>query len=168
MRRLPRHKAGSGRPTGRTTWAGHARQGTGDKFRNRTFTVVPGACRREGRHVSGAHAVVLWTASSFQRSTVVPMKTLGSRDNQLRMFVAVAKANSLREAAEILVVTQPALSKQIRALELALGTKLFLRHGRGMQLTPDGHALFLKVEPLLNSLDATFSQSGHQSQQGGT
>lgn len=104
----------------------------------------------------------------IQRSTFVPMKTLVSRDNQLRVFVAVAKANSLREAAEILAVTQPALSKQIRALELALGTKLFLRHGRGMQLTPDGHALFLKVEPLLNSLDATFAHSGHQSQHGGT
>ncbi|SEE98415.1 DNA-binding transcriptional regulator, LysR family [Burkholderia sp. WP9] len=96
------------------------------------------------------------------------MKTLASRDNQLRMFVAVAKASSLREAAEILAITQPALSKQIRALETALDTKLFLRHGRGMQLTPDGQALFLKVEPLLNSLDAAFEHSGHLSRHGGT
>lgn len=95
------------------------------------------------------------------------MKTLASRDNQLRLFVAVAKASSLREAAEILGVTQPALSKQIRALETTLGHALFLRHGRGMQLTPDGHALFLKVEPLLNSLDATFALRGNASQQGG-
>lgn len=37
-----------------------------------------------------------------------------------------------------------------------------------MQLTPDGQALFLKVEPLLNSLDAAFEHSGHPSQHGGT
>jgi DNA-binding transcriptional LysR family regulator len=96
------------------------------------------------------------------------MNTLASRDHQLRLFVAVAKANSLREAAEILAVTQPALSKQIRALESTLGEALFLRHGRGMQLTPAGHTLFLKVEPLFNSLDTTFAHAAHQSNYGGT
>ncbi|HXZ09243.1 MAG TPA: LysR family transcriptional regulator, partial [Paraburkholderia sp.] len=96
------------------------------------------------------------------------MHTPASRDAQLRMFVAVARANSLREAADILGVTQPAISKQIRALEASLSTTLFLRHGRGMQLTPDGHALFLEVEPLLNALDATFVRSSLQARQGGT
>ncbi|PQV54307.1 LysR family transcriptional regulator [Paraburkholderia sp. BL21I4N1] len=96
------------------------------------------------------------------------MKMLASRDHQLRLFVAVAKANSLREAAEILGLTQPALSKQIRALEAALNETLFLRHGRGMQLTPAGEALFLKLEPLFNSLDATFAHAGHPGEQRGT
>ncbi|NYH15953.1 LysR family transcriptional regulator [Paraburkholderia bryophila] len=96
------------------------------------------------------------------------MNTLATRDHQLRLFVAVAKANSLREAAEILGLTQPALSKQIRALEAALNETLFLRHGRGMQLTPAGEALFLKLEPLFNSLDATFAHAGHPGEQRGT
>ncbi|MFM0642863.1 LysR family transcriptional regulator [Paraburkholderia bryophila] len=96
------------------------------------------------------------------------MKPLANRDHQLRLFVAVAKANSLREAAEILGLTQPALSKQIRALEAALNETLFLRHGRGMQLTPAGEALFLKLEPLFNSLDATFAHAGHPGEQRGT
>ncbi|MCG5073340.1 LysR family transcriptional regulator [Paraburkholderia tagetis] len=84
------------------------------------------------------------------------------------MFVAVARANSLREAADILGVTQPALSKQIRALEASLSRTLFLRHGRGMELTPDGRAMFLEVEPLLNALDTAFSRSSLQSRHGGT
>ncbi|MFT4063705.1 LysR family transcriptional regulator [Paraburkholderia sp.] len=84
------------------------------------------------------------------------------------MFVAVARANSLREAADILGVTQPAVSKQIRALEASLSRTLFLRHGRGMQLTPDGRALFLEVEPLLNALDTAFARSSLQSRHGGT
>ncbi|ASL47229.1 HTH-type transcriptional regulator GltC [Burkholderia sp. AD24] len=96
------------------------------------------------------------------------MNTLANRDHQLRLFVAVAKANSLREAAEILGLTQPALSKQIRALEAALNETLFLRHGRGMQLTPAGEALFLKLEPLFNSLDATFAHAGQPGEQRGT
>ncbi|MFM0046422.1 LysR family transcriptional regulator [Paraburkholderia sediminicola] len=91
-----------------------------------------------------------------------------SQDHQLRLFIAVARANSLRQAAEILGVTQPALSKQIRALESTLGEALFLRHGRGMQLTPGGHELFLKVEPLFNSLDTTVALATHQSSHGGT
>ncbi|WGS52381.1 LysR family transcriptional regulator [Paraburkholderia sp. D15] len=96
------------------------------------------------------------------------MKTLASRDYQLRLFVAVARANSLREAADILGLTQPALSKQIRALEAALGDTLFLRHGRGMQLTPAGEALFLKLEPLFVSLDATFAHAGQAAQSRGS
>ncbi|SAK69757.1 DNA-binding transcriptional regulator CynR [Caballeronia pedi] len=84
------------------------------------------------------------------------------------MFVAVARANSLREAADILGVTQPAVSKQIRALEASLGRTLFLRHGRGMQLTPDGRGLFLELEPLINALDTALVRSSLQSQQGGT
>jgi DNA-binding transcriptional LysR family regulator len=81
------------------------------------------------------------------------LTSFASQDNQIRLFVAVAKANSLREAAEVQGMAQPSLSKQIRALEDALGTRLFLRHGRGMKLTAEGQALFLKVEPLIAALD---------------
>ena len=63
-------------------------------------------------------------------------------DHQLRLVVAIAKAKSLRVAAIRLGVTQPALSKQIRALELSLSAPLFRRDGRGMELTALGQQLF--------------------------
>ncbi|CAE6863503.1 hypothetical protein R75461_08116 [Paraburkholderia nemoris] len=61
-----------------------------------------------------------------------------SRDAQLRMFIAVAKAGSLRVAANAKGMTQPALSRHIQALEKSLGKLLFRRNGRGMAVTVDG------------------------------
>ncbi|CAB3636019.1 LysR family transcriptional regulator [Paraburkholderia rhynchosiae] len=87
------------------------------------------------------------------------MTTSASHDMQLRMFVAVAKSNSLRMAAESVGITQPALSKHIQALELKLGRRLFRRHGRGMQLTADGEALFRTIEPLFDALDESVSHA---------
>lgn len=85
------------------------------------------------------------------------MRSPPHRDHQLRLFIAVAKAHSLREAADVLEVTQPALSKQIRALEQSLGRQLFIRHGRGMQLSAEGRALFERVEPLIEGLDGALA-----------
>ncbi|MFM0376251.1 LysR family transcriptional regulator [Paraburkholderia strydomiana] len=87
------------------------------------------------------------------------MTTATSHDTQLRMFVAVAKHHSLRAAAETVGITQPALSRHIQALESKLGRLLFRRHGRGMQLTSDGEALFRTVEPLFDALDESISHA---------
>ncbi len=59
----------------------------------------------------------------------------------LRYFVAVADAASFTRAAEILFVSQPALSKQVRALETRLGVRLLDRVPSGLALTPEGAAL---------------------------
>ena len=57
----------------------------------------------------------------------------------LRYFVAVAEAGSLKLAAEQkLRTTQPSLSRQIRDLEHEVGTPLFSRSARGVQLTAAG------------------------------
>ncbi len=64
--------------------------------------------------------------------------------DQLRHFVMIAETLSFTAAAEVLHISQPALSYQMRNLERELGTKLFDRRGRHIQLTADGH-LFLPL-----------------------
>ncbi|MET8396727.1 MULTISPECIES: LysR family transcriptional regulator [Streptomyces] len=67
----------------------------------------------------------------------------------LRYFAAVAEEGSLTRAAQRLYVSQPALTKQIRRLESALGTALFTRSRGGMALTEPGRALAARVPGLL-------------------
>jgi DNA-binding transcriptional LysR family regulator len=67
----------------------------------------------------------------------------------LRYFLAVADTGNLSRAAEKLFVAQPPLSLQIRQLEQELGTPLFVRHPKGMRLTPASEALVPGVRRLL-------------------
>jgi LysR family transcriptional regulator, regulator of abg operon len=60
----------------------------------------------------------------------------------LEQFVAVAEAGSFMAAAEILHISQPALSYNIKRLEQSLGVELFHRSVRGVQLTPYGETLY--------------------------
>ena len=73
----------------------------------------------------------------------------------LRAFEAVARLLSFRGAAEELHLTQPAISRQIRGLEDQIGTALFSRGTRHVELTSAGSALLRSVEPLLLQLDRT-------------
>jgi DNA-binding transcriptional LysR family regulator len=60
---------------------------------------------------------------------------------KLRLFETVAEAGSFTEAARRLHLSQPALSRQIAALEQDLGAKLFHRHARGLAMTHEGEQL---------------------------
>ena len=71
----------------------------------------------------------------------------------LRYFVAVAEELSFTRAAETLHVSQPALSKQIRALEAALKIRLLDRSRRQVQLTPAGIAVRETATRLLAEWD---------------
>src|SRR5882724_3559370 len=68
---------------------------------------------------------------------------------ELRYFVAVAEHLHFTLAARALFVSQPALSKQIRALEVRLRMPLFARDRRAVRLTPAGEALLPHARSVL-------------------
>jgi DNA-binding transcriptional LysR family regulator len=68
---------------------------------------------------------------------------------RLRYFVTVAEELSFVRAASLLHMTQPALSRQISALEHDLGAQLLERDRRGTSLTPAGRQLLEDAVPLL-------------------
>jgi DNA-binding transcriptional LysR family regulator len=67
----------------------------------------------------------------------------------VRTFVAAADAGQFQEAADILSITQQAVSKRIAALERDLNVRLFTRTARGAQLTIDGQAFLPHARELL-------------------
>jgi LysR family transcriptional regulator, low CO2-responsive transcriptional regulator len=73
--------------------------------------------------------------------------------SQLRTFVAVADAKSVRAAAESLFVSQPAVSAAIASLERELGVELVARQGRSLRLTAAGTAFAADVRTSLGLLD---------------
>jgi DNA-binding transcriptional LysR family regulator len=71
-----------------------------------------------------------------------------------RVFYTVARCGSLTKAADELFISQPAVSQAIKQLESQLGTSLFNRTHRGMELSVQGGKLIFKqVEEALNLLD---------------
>src|SRR3954471_3713630 len=73
---------------------------------------------------------------------------------KLRYFVAVAEKLHFGRAADELHIAQPALSRQIRALEKDLGTPLLTRDSHGVALTDAGRQLLTDAETLLASAHA--------------
>ena len=71
-----------------------------------------------------------------------------------RVFYTVAKCGSLTKAAEELFISQPAVSQAVKQLETQLGTTLFNRTHRGMELSVQGGKLIYgKVEEALTLLE---------------
>jgi DNA-binding transcriptional LysR family regulator len=75
--------------------------------------------------------------------------------HQLTVFRTVARYLSYTKAAESLYLSQPAVTQQVRAVEQALGLRLFERSGRGIILTSAGQEFLLHSERLLSELDKT-------------
>lgn len=73
---------------------------------------------------------------------------------QLQMFQATAEEGTITGAARRMNLTQPALSRQIKALEEELGVELFVRGAHSVSLTPAGAVLRDEVAKLLRFCDA--------------
>jgi DNA-binding transcriptional LysR family regulator len=73
--------------------------------------------------------------------------------NRLRYFCVVTRTGSLRQAATLLRLSSPALSKAMRLLEEEIGFPLLVPVGRGIAVTDQGRKLAEAAEPLLRSLD---------------
>jgi DNA-binding transcriptional LysR family regulator len=73
----------------------------------------------------------------------------------LRYFLAVAREENMTEAANVLHVTQPTLSRQIGDLERELGVELFERTNRSCVLTSDGMRLRQRAEEIISLVEQT-------------
>ncbi len=72
---------------------------------------------------------------------------------QLRYFVAVAETGNISRAAQKIFLTQPALSRQIKALEEEIGQCLLERRAHSVQLTPAGEIMLREAREMLQHAD---------------
>lgn len=80
------------------------------------------------------------------------MKTLKDINwNQVYCFYEVARKLSMKEASQLLNVSTPTVSEQIKKLEILLGVQLFRRHPRRIELTHEGSALFICAKEMFEA-----------------
>lgn len=72
---------------------------------------------------------------------------------QIQYFCSVVETKSFTKAAEACLVSQSAISQQVKALESELGFELIHRHGRSFDVTPAGELFARKASVLLDQLD---------------
>lgn len=75
--------------------------------------------------------------------------------NHLQAFLEVARVCNFRKAAEVLHMSQPALSRTIQGAEEALGTRLFDRDTRNVRLTPSGQELLPIARRVLSEFESS-------------
>ena len=73
----------------------------------------------------------------------------------LRHFVAVVQEEGISAAADVLRMSQPALSRQMKELEEGLGVQLFVRgnRGRSISLTKEGRVFYRRARQIIELAD---------------
>jgi DNA-binding transcriptional LysR family regulator len=88
--------------------------------------------------------------------------SLGGIMDRIRALLTVIEEGSVNRAAVRLRITQPALSRQMQALENEIGGKLLERETSGVKPTGLGHALVKSMHPLVTSYDAAMADLRRQ------
>jgi DNA-binding transcriptional LysR family regulator len=78
--------------------------------------------------------------------------------NHVRSFLAIVRYGGYHRAAEALHLTQPAVSRHMRRLEAQLGEALFVRRGRGVELTPYGERAAAELADVLAAQDRALAR----------
>ncbi|MCM1023057.1 MAG: LysR family transcriptional regulator [Prevotella sp.] len=76
----------------------------------------------------------------------------------LKYFLEIARNENMTRASESLHVSQPSLSKEMKALEEELGKKLFIRKNGGVSLTDEGMLLRKRAEDIVEMTEKTVAE----------
>lgn len=79
----------------------------------------------------------------------------------LHVFTTVVEQKNFSKAAEVLYISQPAVSMQIRNLENELGSKLILRSSKNLTLTQSGEILYTKAKQILTLYEEAKHEINH-------
>lgn len=83
----------------------------------------------------------------------------------LHYFLTVAREQNITNAAKVLHITQPTLSRQMALLEDEIGAGLFFRGSRPLTLTNEGMLLRRRAEEILELLEKTEEELSAQNEQ---
>mgnify|MGYP000302563586 CR=1 FL=1 len=78
---------------------------------------------------------------------------------QMKYFIMAAKCQNFTKAADKLFITQPALSRQIAAIEMELNMQLFVRNNRSVKLTPAAVVLLNEFENIYNDYNLAIAKA---------
>lgn len=73
-------------------------------------------------------------------------------------FLVLSEQLNISRASKQLMLSQPALTRRLKALEDALGVQLFVRQSRGLSLTAQGRTLRSEVAPAFERLESVFAK----------
>ena len=82
------------------------------------------------------------------------------KTEDIKAFIAVVQRQSVSHAAEVLHITQPAITRRIQNLEQALGVALLDRHTKPPRPTPMGRRVFEQCRAVMRELDALKKLAG--------
>lgn len=82
---------------------------------------------------------------------------------QLECFVQLCETLNFNETAELLYISQPAVSHQIKTLEEELGLKLFIRSKRNVTLTPAGLSFYNDIKDILTKTNLAVAKARNYS-----
>ena len=83
----------------------------------------------------------------------------------LRYFLTIAQEESFSRAAQVLFISQPTLSRQIRDMEEELGVQLLIRSNRNVRLTQEGMRLRQRAQEIVDLMDKTRDEFATQEEE---